>query len=61
MRPKIPMPNLLRHLKDQSQIMVYRKPQGLGQRHLDTKKRNKPYKSPVIAFGRPHWLIDGED
>lgn len=55
------MPNLFRHLRDQSQIMIYRKPQGLGQRHLDTKKRNKPYKSPVIAFGRPHWLIDGED
>lgn len=54
------MPNLLRHLKDQSQIMIYRKPQGLGQRHLDTKKRKKPYKSPVIGYGRPHWLFDDD-
>ncbi len=55
------MPDLYRHLKDKSQLMYYRKPTDLGSNHLITKKRNKPYKSPVVGFGRPHWLFDDED
>tara|TARA_B100000035_G_C20742598_1_gene440402 strand:- start:146 stop:328 length:183 start_codon:yes stop_codon:yes gene_type:complete len=58
---KFKMPDLYRHLKDKSQLMYYRKPTDLGSNHLITKKRNKPYKSPVIGFGRPHWLFDDED